>query len=181
MSATNQVTIVGNLTRDPELSFTPSGTALAKLSVAHNHRWFNKTANDWEEKVSFFDCVIWGALGENVAESLTKGLRVIVTGRLDLQQWENKDGEKRSKVEIVVDTIGPDLTFATAEVSRVESGQGGGSRQGGNSGGRTSARRKPREEPAQHEYSDDEEPFLADAGEWSPGMGFGSYPERMLP
>jgi single-strand DNA-binding protein len=159
MSATNQVTVVGNLTRDPELSFTASGTALAKLSVAHNHRWFNKTANDWEEKVSFFDCVIWGALAENAAESLTKGLRVIVTGRLDLQQWENKDGEKRSKVEIVVDTIGPDLTFATADVSRVESNQGGGGSRQGGSGGRTTARRKPREEPAQHEYTDDEEPF----------------------
>lgn len=158
MSASNQVTLVGNLTRDPELSFTAGGTALTKLSIAHNHRWFNKTANDWEEKVSFFDCVIWGALAENVAESLEKGMRVLATGRLDLQQWENKDGEKRSKVEIVIDSIAPDLTFATAQVTRIQTGDGGGSRQG-NSGGRTSARRKPRDEPAREDYTDDEEPF----------------------
>lgn len=157
MSATNQVTVVGNLTRDPELSFTASGMALAKISVAHNHRWFNKKTNDWDEKVSYFNGVIWGALAENVAESLTKGLRVVVTGRLDLQQWESKDGDKRSKVEIVVDTIAPDLTFATAVVTRVQSNNDSGS-QGGSSG-RTSAKRKPREEPAREDYSDSEEPF----------------------
>lgn len=158
MSATNQVTLVGNLTRDPEMSFTKSGTALTKVSIAHNHRWFNRSENDWNEKVSFFDAVIWGALAENAADSLVKGLRVVVTGRLDLQQWENDQGEKRSKVEIVVDSIAPDLTFAKADVQRVESKSEGGNRGGGSNGGRTSSRRR-REEPAQHEYSDDEEPF----------------------
>lgn len=159
MSATNQVVLVANLTRDPELSFTASGMALAKLSVAHNHRWFNKKANDWEEKVNFFDCIIWGALAENVAETLEKGMRVVLTGRLDFQTWEDKDGNKRTKVEIVVDSIAPDLTFATAKVTKVTNDGDGGGNRGGNSGGRTTARRKPRDEPAQQDYTDDEEPF----------------------
>lgn len=163
MSASNNSTLVGNLTRDPELKFTKSGTAIAKFSLAVNHRWYNNSIDDWDEKPSFFDCVAWGKLGENIAESVAKGDRLIVSGRLDLQQWETEDGQKRSKVEVVVESAGPDLLWATAEPKRVESGSGGGGgrSRGGNSGGgsgRTSSKRRGRqdEEPA---YNDDEEPF----------------------
>ena len=90
MSAGNSVTIVGTLTRDPELRFTPSGQGVASFGVAVNRRWQNKQTNEWEEAVSFFDVVAWGTLGENVAECLTKGTRVIVDGRLDQRSWETE-------------------------------------------------------------------------------------------
>ena len=114
MSAGNSITIVGTLTRDPELRFTPSGQGVASFGVAVNRRWQNKQTNEWEEAASFFDVVAWGTLGENVAECLTKGTRVIVDGRLDQRSWETEGGDKRSKVEIVADEVGPSLRWATA-------------------------------------------------------------------
>ena len=120
MSNGNTVTIVGNVTRDPELAFTPSGAGNAKFGVAVNRRWQNKQTQEWEEQVSFFDVVAWSSLGDNVAESVSKGDRVIVTGRLEQRSWENDQGEKRSKVEIVADEVGPSLRWASATVVRNE-------------------------------------------------------------
>ena len=120
MSNGNHVSIVGNLTRDPELRFTPSGQATANFGVAVNRRWQNRTTNEWQEATSFFDVVCWRDLAENVALSLTKGMRVIVTGHIEQRSWETDEGEQRSKVEIVADEIGPSLSFATVDVHRVE-------------------------------------------------------------
>lgn len=130
MSAGNSITIIGNATRDPELRFTPSGQGVASFGLAVNRRWQNKQTNEWEEVVSFFDVVAWGSLGENVAESVTKGARLIVVGRLDQRSWESDSGEKRSKVEIVADEIGPSLRWATAEVSKNERRSEGAPQQG---------------------------------------------------
>jgi single-strand DNA-binding protein len=116
----NEVTVTGNLTRDPELRFTASGLAVANFTVAANRRWRNDNTNDWEEKVSFFDVTCWKQLAENVAESLTKGTRVVVAGRLEQRSWETDTGDKRSKVELVASAVGPSLEFATAEVLRNE-------------------------------------------------------------
>ena len=120
MANGNNITLMGNVTRDPELRFTPSGQGVASFGLAVNRRWQNRQTNEWEEAVSFFDVVAWGTLGENISESLTKGTRVIVVGRLDQRSWETENGEKRSKVEIVADEIGPSLRWATAEVSKNE-------------------------------------------------------------
>lgn len=154
MSANNTSTVVGNLTRDPELRFLNSGNAVVKFSLAVNHRWMNNQTKEWEEKANFFDCTAWGKLAENIADTFNKGDRVIVMGRLDLQQWTTDDNQKRSKVEIVVEAAGPDLLWVTADVKanpRGESSSGGRS-----SGGRTSARRRTEPEP---EYDENEEPF----------------------
>ncbi|HET9442868.1 MAG TPA: single-stranded DNA-binding protein [Acidimicrobiales bacterium] len=116
----NSVTLVGNITRDPELRFTPSGQPTASFGLAVNRRWQNKQTQDWEEATSFFDVVCWRDLADNVSESLTKGARVIVTGRLEQRSWETPDGEKRSKVEVVADEIGPSLRWATAQITKTE-------------------------------------------------------------
>lgn len=116
----NQTTLVGNATRDPELRFTASGQATASFGLAVNRRWQNRQTNEWEEQVSFFTVVTWRNLAENVAESVHKGTRVIVTGRLEQRSWETPDGQKKSTVEIVADAVGPDLTYASAAVTRNE-------------------------------------------------------------
>lgn len=144
MSSDNHVQITGNATRDPELRFTPSGAQLATFGVAVNRRWMNRQTNEWEEETSFFDVVCWRDLAENVTETVTKGTRVVVTGRLEQRSWETDDGERRSKVEIVADDVAPSLRWATATVRRNE-------RKG--DGGQVS----PRNEPTG--YADDEEPF----------------------
>ncbi len=118
MSNGNSVTLIGNITRDPELRFTPSGAATATFGLAVNRRWQNRQTQEWEEAVSFFDVTCWQQLAENVAESVQKGTRVLVTGRLDQRSWETQDGEKRSKVEVVADEIGPSLRWATAQIER---------------------------------------------------------------
>jgi single-strand DNA-binding protein len=116
----NTVTVIGNITREPELRFTPSGQAIASFGLAVNRRWQNKSTQEWEEAVSFFDVVAWAKLGENAAESLSKGSRVMVTGRLEQRSWETDQGDKRSKVEIVADDIGASMKWATVEVTRNE-------------------------------------------------------------
>jgi single-strand DNA-binding protein len=151
MANGNTVELIGNITRDPELRFTPSGAAVANFGLAVNRRWRNQQTNEWEEQVSFFDIVCWRELAENVTESLTKGSRVMVSGRLDQRSWETQDGEKRSKVEVVADEIGPSLRWATAQVTKTERRDGGGG------GGGYSA--PPPQEPPAGGYSDDEEPF----------------------
>jgi single-strand DNA-binding protein len=117
MSNSN-TTITGNLTREPEIRYTKEGQATTQLGVAVNRRWQDKTSGEWQEATSFFDVVCWRDLAENVALSLSKGMRVVVTGRLEQRSWETDDGEHRSKVEIVADEIGPSLRFATADVRR---------------------------------------------------------------
>lgn len=108
---TAQVTVVGNLTAEPELKTTKNGSSVLKVGVAVNRRWKNKQ-DEWEEEVSFFDVNAWGELADNVASSLSKGSRVIVSGRLEQQNWENKEGQKQSKVVLVADDIGPSLRKA---------------------------------------------------------------------
>ena len=125
MANGNTVEVIGNVTRDPELRFTPSGAAVANFGIAVNRRWMNRKTNEWEEDVSFFDVVCWRELAENVTESIAKGTRVMISGRLDQRSWETQEGDKRSKVEIVADEIGPSLRWATAQVSKTERREGG--------------------------------------------------------
>jgi len=120
MSNGNTVTIVGNVTRDPELRFTNTGQATASFGLAVNRRWQNRQTQEWEEATSFFDVVCWREMAENAAESLKRGARVIVTGRLEQRSWETPEGDKRSKVEVVADEIGPSLRWATAQVVKNE-------------------------------------------------------------
>jgi single-strand DNA-binding protein len=147
----NSITIVGNLTRDPELRYTPSGQAQCTVGVAVNRVWTDRQTNEKKESVSFFNVVLWREMAENAGECLTKGMRVIVNGRLEQRSWETQDGEKRSVVEIVADEIGPSIRWATAEVKRNER-RGGGDFDGGGSA--------PAAKPASNEPpAYDEEPF----------------------
>ena len=158
MAAGNNVTVVGNITRDPELRFTPTGQAVASFGLAVNRRWQNRQTQEWEEATSFFDVTCWAQMAENVCESLVKGSRVVVSGRLDQRSWENQDGDKRSKVEIVADEVAPSLRWATAQVVKNErkGGDDFGGGGGGTSGG-GSAPRPAAEQPGG--YAPDEEPF----------------------
>ena len=135
--ADSTVTVTGTLTRDPELRFTAGGKGVASFGIAVNRRY--QKNNEWVEQTSFFNVQAWDTLGENAAASLTKGMRVIVTGRLEQRSYETQQGEKRSVVEIVADEIGPSLRWATAQVEKVArsegGGQGGGFQGGGNAGG----------------------------------------------
>ena len=120
------VTVVGNLTGDPELRFTPNGAAVASFTVASTTRVLDRGTNEWKDgDTMFLRCSVWRQYAENVAESLTKGTRVIVTGRLKQRSYETKEGEKRSVVELDVDDVGPALRNATAKVTRAARGEGG--------------------------------------------------------
>ena len=105
MANGNTVSLIGNVTRDPELRFTPSGSAVATFGIAVNRRWQNRQSNEWEEAVSFFDVVCWRELAENVSESISKGTRLIVTGRLEQRSWDNQEGEKRSPAGLIPSQI----------------------------------------------------------------------------
>src|SRR6185312_2970503 len=130
--ADSTVTIVGNLTRDPEIRYTTGGAAKASFGVAVSRRWQNRQSQEWEEQTSFFNVVCWREMAENVAESIGKGSRVVVTGRLEQRSWETDNGDKRSVVEIVAEEVGPSLRFATADVHKVErTGPDGGGGGGG--------------------------------------------------
>jgi single-strand DNA-binding protein len=138
------ITVVGNLTADPELRFTPSGAAVANFTVASTPRTFDKNSNEWKDgEALFLRCSVWRQAAENVAESLHRGTAVIVQGRLKQRSYETKEGEKRTVYELDVDEIGPSLKFATAKVTKASRsggggggfGGGGGSYGGGNSGG----------------------------------------------
>jgi single-strand DNA-binding protein len=170
----NNITIVGNVTRDPELRFTASGQATATFGIAVNRRWQNRQTNEWEEAVSFFNVVTWRELAENAAESLHKGTRVLVSGRLEQRSWETPDGEKKTVVDIVADEVGPSLRWASAQIVRNErrgaeggpqggapQGRSGGAPGGGQSSGPGqggSSRPAPSAAPAGG-YDYDEEPF----------------------
>jgi single-strand DNA-binding protein len=133
--STTTTTVVGNLTRDPEIRYTRDGQATTTLGVAVNRRWQNRETNEWEEAVSFFDVVTWRDLAENVALSLTKGMRVVVSGRLEQRSWETEEGDRRFKVEIVADEVGASLRFATADVHRIERNSPDGADGSGGTGG----------------------------------------------
>jgi single-strand DNA-binding protein len=172
----NSVTLVGNITRDPELRFTNTGQANVTFGLAVNRRWQNRQTQEWEEATSFFDVVCWREMAENVSETLSRGARVIVNGRLEQRSWETQDGDKRSKVEVIADEIGPSLRWATAQVTKNErrgpgeySRSGGGSGSGGAGGGGGGGRQTaPQPAPADAGgggggggggYGFDEEPF----------------------
>ena len=131
------VTIVGNLTADPELRFTPSGHAVASFTVASTTRMLDKNTNEWKDgDTMFMRCSVWRQYAENVAESLQKGMRVIATGRLKQRSYETREGEKRTVVEMEVDDVGPALRYATAKVNKVQrTGGGFGAESGGGFGG----------------------------------------------
>lgn len=132
MAGEPTITVVGNLTADPELRFTPSGAAVVNFTVASTPRTFDRQANDWKEgETLFLRCSQWRDAAENVAESLTKGTRVIVTGRLVARSWETQEGEKRTVTEIQVDEVGPSLRYATAKVTKATRTQGGQAQGGG--------------------------------------------------
>jgi single-strand DNA-binding protein len=130
------ITVVGNLTADPELRFTPSGAAVANFTVASTPRIFDRQSNEWKDgDALFMRCSIWREAAENVAESLTRGSRVIVQGRLKQRSYETREGEKRTVVELEVDEIGPSLRYATAKVNKANRSGGGGGGFGGGGGG----------------------------------------------
>lgn len=116
----NTTILIGNVTREPELRYTSSGQAVANFGIAVNKRWQNRQTQEWEEKVSFFDVVCWRELAENVSESLPRGARVVVTGELEQRSWETQDNEKRSKIEVKADEVGPSLRWATAQIKKNE-------------------------------------------------------------
>jgi single-strand DNA-binding protein len=145
----NSITVVGNITRDPELKFLNSGQAAVRLSVAVNRRWQNRQTQEWEERVSYFEVTGYGAMAENAANSLTKGTRVIVSGRLEQRSWETENGDKRSIVEINADEIAPSLRFATAVVTKTPRAEGGNFRPS----------ETPNRPDATSSYNFDEEPF----------------------
>ncbi len=116
----NTITIAGNLTREPEIRYTKDGQANTQLGLAVNRRWLDRATGQWQEATSFFDIICWKDMAENVALSLTKGMRVIVTGRIEQHSWEGEEGDHRTKVEVTADEIGPSLRFATADVQRSE-------------------------------------------------------------
>ena len=133
------ITIVGNLTNDPELRFTPSGAAVASFTVASTPRYLDKASGEWKDgEALFLRCSVWRQVAENVAESLTRGTRVIVQGRLKQRSYETKEGEKRTVVEVEVDEVGPALRYATAKVQKTSRG-GGGAGFGGGGGAQRGA------------------------------------------
>ena len=144
MAGDTVITIIGNLTADPELRFTPSGAAVANFTVASTPRQFDRQSNEWKDgETLFMRCSVWRDAAENVAESCQRGMRVIVSGRLKSRSYETKEGEKRTVVEMDVDEIGPSLRSATAKVNKTQRGGaggggfsgGGGGQQGGGQGG----------------------------------------------
>ena len=175
--ADNTVTLVGNITDDPELRFTPTGRPVANFTVAVNKRT-RTPEGQWEDKLDgFFRCNAWADMAENVAESLTKGTRVLVTGRLQQRSWEDGEGNKRSAFEIQVDEVGPSLRWATASVTRTQrSGSGGGgggggdwgNRGGGGSGGGGGDWGQPRQQPQQQPQES------GSGGGWGAPTGGGS-------
>jgi single-strand DNA-binding protein len=133
MAGETVITVIGNLTSDPELRFTPSGAAVANFTIASTPRNFDKQTNEWKDgDTLFLNCSIWRQAAENVAESLQKGMRVVAQGRLKARSYETREGEKRTVMELDVEEVGPSLKYATAKVTRVTRGGGGG---GGGFGG----------------------------------------------
>jgi single-strand DNA-binding protein len=136
MAGDTIMTVIGNLTADPELRFTASGAAVANFTVASTPRTFDRQTQEWKDgEALFLRCNVWRQVAENVAESLTRGSRVIVSGRLKQRSFDTKEGEKRTVIELEVDEIGPSLRYATAKVTKASRGEGGGNFGGGGGGG----------------------------------------------
>lgn len=150
MAQDNNVTLVGNLTRDPELRYTTGGRGVASFGLAVNRRW--QQNGEWQEAVSFFNVVAWADLGENAAASLNKGNRIIVTGRLEQRSYETREGDKRSVIEVIADDLGPSLRWAQAQVERISRDSADAGSGGGGGGGAASSR-------APDPVYGDEEPF----------------------
>ena len=148
MAGDTNITVVGNLTADPELRFTASGAAVANFTVASTPRTFDRKSGEWKDgEALFLRCNIWRQAAENVAESLTRGARVVVTGRLKQRSFETKEGEKRTVIELEVDEIGPSLRYATAKVNRAQRAGGGEGAGGGGYGGSASRPTPPADDP----------------------------------
>ena len=136
MAGDTVITVIGNITDDPELRFTPGGAAVANFTVASTPRFLDKASNEWKDgDTLFLRCSVWRQVAENVAESLQRGTRVIVQGRLKQRSYETKEGEKRTVVELEVDEVGPSLRYATTKVNKTSRGGGGGGGGGGFGGG----------------------------------------------
>lgn len=167
-SGDTTITVVGNLTADPDLRFTPSGAAVASFTVASTPRVYDRQSGEWKDgDALFLRCSIWREAAENVAESLTRGSRVIVTGRLRQRSFETREGEKRTVVEVDVDEVGPSLRYATAKINKVSRGGGGGGFGGGGGSAAPASQSGPPAEdpwgsaPASGSFggADDEPPF----------------------
>lgn len=176
MAGETTITVIGNLTSDPELRFTPSGSAVANFTVASTPRTFDRQSNEWKDgETLFLRAAVWREAAENVAESLTKGMRVIIEGVLKSRSYETKEGEKRTVIELEVSEIGPSLRYANAKVNRTQrsGNQGGGSSQGGNDwngqGGGSSPRASAQEDPWAA-------PGASNAGGWGQGGADNSPP-----
>jgi single-strand DNA-binding protein len=136
MAGETIITVVGNLTADPELRFTPSGAAVASFTIASTPRTFDRNSNEWKDgEALFLRCSIWRQAAENAAESLTRGMRVIASGRLKQRSYETREGEKRTVIELDVEEIGPSLKYASAKVNRTQRGSSGGGFGGSDNGG----------------------------------------------
>jgi single-strand DNA-binding protein len=165
MAGETVITVVGNLTGDPELRFTPSGAAVANFTIASTPRNFDKQTNEWKDgDTLFLNCSIWRQAAENVAESLQKGMRVVAQGRLKQRSYETREGEKRTVVELDVEEVGPSLKYATAKVTRVTRGAGGGGSFGG--GGDD-----PWANPAPNQGQQQAAPATAGGGAWGGQQG----------
>ncbi|MHA7179597.1 single-stranded DNA-binding protein [Arthrobacter sp. MDB2-24] len=182
MAGETVITVIGNLTNDPELRFTPSGSAVANFTIASTPRTFDRQTNDWKDgETLFLRASVWREAAENVAETLTKGTRVVAQGRLKSRSYDTKEGEKRTVMELEVDEIGPSLRYASAKVTRTQrSGGGNGGGFGGNSGGNSGGNGsnsgsgwgggQPAQQPA-------EDPWGAPSGGNSQGWGNGADSE----
>jgi len=148
MAGDTVITVIGNITGDPELRFTPSGAAVANFTVASTPRQFDRQSNEWKDgETLFMRCSVWRDAAENVAESLQRGTRVIVSGRLKSRSYETKEGEKRTVVEMEVDEVGPSLRYATAKVNRTQRGTQGGQGSGYQGNGSTPPQTGPQDDP----------------------------------
>ena len=156
MAGDTTITVVGNLTADPELRFTPSGAAVANFTVASTPRIYDRQSGEWKDgEALFLRCNIWREAAENVAESLTRGSRVIVTGRLKQRSFETREGEKRTVFEVEVDEIGPSLRYANAKVNKASRSGGGGGGFGGGGGGGGGGGSRQQSAPASSAPADD--------------------------
>lgn len=174
MAGETKITVIGNLTNDPELRFTPSGAAVANFTVASTPRNFDRQTNEWKDgETLFLRCSVWRDAAENVAESLVRGSRVIVTGNLVSRSFETKEGERRTVNEVQVDEVGPSLRYATAKVNKTSRGGGGfGGGQAGQAGG------PQQEDPWATGPSSGGQPGAGQAGQAGGGWGGGSYSEE---
>ena len=163
MAGEPPLTIVGNLTNDPELRFTPSGSAVANFTIASTPRTFDRQANDWKDgETVFMRCNIWREAAENVAETLTKGMRVVATGLLKSRSYDTKEGEKRTVMELEVEEVGPSLRYASAKVTRTQrsgNGNGGGNTNGGGNRNSGNQQGNTQQTSGQSQAAADDYPF----------------------